>query len=184
MDRALDYGHVGLPTKFARRSRRRGRPGGRGASASGRDVSFDLHQAWAHQKGRRPRWHCRVWRGMPRWRTQCPLHPIPDKIICCPRCRKPTGIAGCRSSNRSIYRWETVLYESGGTQSHVYFPTTAIVSLLYVMENGASARARKIPMPPHPMPTIDARRIPTARTMTPPARRRFAVRGAAAMASE
>jgi CRP-like cAMP-binding protein len=32
-----------------------------------------------------------------------------------------------------------VLYESGGTLSHVYFPATAIVSLLYVMENGASA---------------------------------------------
>jgi CRP-like cAMP-binding protein len=33
----------------------------------------------------------------------------------------------------------TVLYESGATLSHVYFPTTAIVSLLNVMENGASA---------------------------------------------
>lgn len=32
-----------------------------------------------------------------------------------------------------------VLYESGGKLSHVYFPTTAIVSLLYVLENGASA---------------------------------------------
>ena len=32
-----------------------------------------------------------------------------------------------------------VLYESGDILSHVYFPTTAIVSLLYVMENGASA---------------------------------------------
>jgi CRP-like cAMP-binding protein len=32
-----------------------------------------------------------------------------------------------------------VLYEPGGTLSHVYFPTTAIVSLLYVMENGSSA---------------------------------------------
>jgi CRP-like cAMP-binding protein len=32
-----------------------------------------------------------------------------------------------------------VLYESGNTLSHVYFPTTSIVSLLYVMENGASA---------------------------------------------
>ena len=32
-----------------------------------------------------------------------------------------------------------VLYESGSTMTHVYFPTTAIVSLLYVMENGASA---------------------------------------------
>ena len=48
------------------------------------------------------------------------------------------------------HRWETllepvdlplghVLYESGGPLDHVYFPTTAIVSLLYVMENGASA---------------------------------------------
>ena len=33
----------------------------------------------------------------------------------------------------------SVLYEPGATLSHVYFPTTAIVSLLYVMENGASA---------------------------------------------
>ncbi len=32
-----------------------------------------------------------------------------------------------------------VLYESGATLSHVYFPATAIVSLLYVMESGASA---------------------------------------------
>ncbi len=32
-----------------------------------------------------------------------------------------------------------VMYESGRTLSHVYFPITAIVSLLYVMENGASA---------------------------------------------
>ena len=31
------------------------------------------------------------------------------------------------------------LYESGDQLNHVYFPTTAIVSLLYVMENGASA---------------------------------------------
>jgi CRP-like cAMP-binding protein len=32
-----------------------------------------------------------------------------------------------------------VLYESGSKLSHVYFPTTSIVSLLYVMEDGASA---------------------------------------------
>src|SRR6202167_336796 len=47
-------------------------------------------------------------------------------------------------------RWQTLLeqvemplgqfsYESGATLAHVYFPTTAIVSLLYVMESGASA---------------------------------------------
>lgn len=32
-----------------------------------------------------------------------------------------------------------VLYDPGSKPSHVYFPATAIVSLLYVMENGASA---------------------------------------------
>jgi CRP-like cAMP-binding protein len=32
-----------------------------------------------------------------------------------------------------------VLYESGTKLSHVYFPTTSIISLLYVMEDGASA---------------------------------------------
>ena len=32
-----------------------------------------------------------------------------------------------------------VLYESGGELRYVYFPTTSIVSLLYVMEDGASA---------------------------------------------
>jgi CRP-like cAMP-binding protein len=32
-----------------------------------------------------------------------------------------------------------VLYESGSTLGHVYFPVTTIISLLYVMGNGASA---------------------------------------------
>ena len=31
------------------------------------------------------------------------------------------------------------LYESGGEQGYVYFPTSSIVSLLYVLENGSSA---------------------------------------------
>ena len=31
------------------------------------------------------------------------------------------------------------LYESGGVQGYVYFPTSGIVSLLYVLENGSSA---------------------------------------------
>ncbi len=34
---------------------------------------------------------------------------------------------------------DRVLYESGQTLEHVYFPTTAIVSLLYVMQDGSSA---------------------------------------------
>ncbi len=32
-----------------------------------------------------------------------------------------------------------VVYEAGGSQPYIYFPTDSIVSLLYVMENGASA---------------------------------------------
>lgn len=32
-----------------------------------------------------------------------------------------------------------ILYESGSNQPYVYFPTNSIVSLLYVLENGASA---------------------------------------------
>jgi CRP-like cAMP-binding protein len=32
-----------------------------------------------------------------------------------------------------------VLYESGGQLQHVYFPTTSVVSLLYVMKSGESA---------------------------------------------
>lgn len=32
-----------------------------------------------------------------------------------------------------------VLYESGDKMTHLYFPTTAIISLLYIMENGATA---------------------------------------------
>jgi CRP-like cAMP-binding protein len=33
----------------------------------------------------------------------------------------------------------TVLYESGKTLEHVYFPTTAVIALLYSMQNGSSA---------------------------------------------
>lgn len=34
-----------------------------------------------------------------------------------------------------------VLYESGGKLQHVYFPTTAIISLHYVLENGGSSES-------------------------------------------
>jgi CRP-like cAMP-binding protein len=36
-------------------------------------------------------------------------------------------------------RLGAALYEPGGKQAYVYFPTDSIVSLLYVLENGASA---------------------------------------------
>ena len=38
-----------------------------------------------------------------------------------------------------FFKLGDVLYESGGEMDYVYFPTTAIVSLLYIMENGATA---------------------------------------------
>ena len=43
------------------------------------------------------------------------------------------------TSSWSRCRFGDVLYESGSQLGHVYFPTTSIVSLLYVMEDGASA---------------------------------------------
>ena len=38
-----------------------------------------------------------------------------------------------------MMRLGDVLYESGGQLQHVYFPTSAIVSLHYVLENGGSS---------------------------------------------
>ncbi|ELX12219.1 transcriptional regulator Crp/Fnr family [Janthinobacterium sp. HH01] len=38
-----------------------------------------------------------------------------------------------------MMRLGDVLYESGGKLNHVYFPTSAIVSLHYVLENGSSS---------------------------------------------
>src|SRR5688572_27153484 len=37
------------------------------------------------------------------------------------------------------FRLGQALYEAGGKQAYVYFPTCGIVSLLYVLESGASA---------------------------------------------
>jgi CRP-like cAMP-binding protein len=38
-----------------------------------------------------------------------------------------------------VMRLGETLYEPGGQLQHVYFPTTAIVSLLYILESGSSA---------------------------------------------
>jgi CRP-like cAMP-binding protein len=38
-----------------------------------------------------------------------------------------------------MLRLGDVLYESGGTLNYVYFPTSSIVSLHYVLENGSSS---------------------------------------------
>ncbi|HEX8139725.1 MAG TPA: Crp/Fnr family transcriptional regulator [Pyrinomonadaceae bacterium] len=45
----------------------------------------------------------------------------------------------CPHLERVSFKLGEVLYESGGHLDHVYFPTTAIISLLYMMENGSSA---------------------------------------------
>jgi CRP-like cAMP-binding protein len=37
------------------------------------------------------------------------------------------------------FRLTEVLYESGDRMEYVYFPTTAVISMLYIMENGATA---------------------------------------------
>lgn len=45
-----------------------------------------------------------------------------------------------RSHLESVsFKLGEVLYESGQKMEYVYFPTTAIISLLYIMENGATA---------------------------------------------
>jgi hypothetical protein len=41
---------------------------------------------------------------------------------------------------------EGALYESGDPQPYVYFPTGSIVSLLYVLANGASAEIAVVGM--------------------------------------
>jgi hypothetical protein len=51
-----------------------------------------------------------------------------------------------------------VLYEPGVTLKYVYFPVTSIVSLLYVMENGASAEiAMSVLMKPFGMEALASR---------------------------
>lgn len=39
---------------------------------------------------------------------------------------------------------DQVLYESGSRLQHVYFPTTSIVSLLYIMEDGSPAESASV----------------------------------------
>lgn len=55
------------------------------------------------------------------------------------RCRLTNGVAGRRCSNRQRCHSARSCMSPGQALSHVHFPTTAIVSLLYVMGNGASA---------------------------------------------
>ncbi len=75
------------------------------------------------------------------WLTGQKLMPatLHIRITCSTRFHLMT-LPGCRcTSNSSPLKLGDVLYEPGVKLRHVYFPTTSIVSLLYVMEDGASA---------------------------------------------
>jgi hypothetical protein len=53
----------------------------------------------------------------------------------------PTAVYGRLASNLEPVKLPlgNVIYESGDELRYAYFPTTCIISLLYVMVNGASA---------------------------------------------
>jgi CRP-like cAMP-binding protein len=75
-----------------------------------------------------------------------PLHDPSDKLVHSPLQNHLLEALPSAEYERLLPYLELVtmplgqaLYESGGKLQHVYFPTTSIISLLYVMENGASA---------------------------------------------
>ncbi len=69
------------------------------------------------------------------------MHPTPDPRANHLIAALPATALARWANHLEPVQWPlgAVLYESGNTLSHIYFPTTAIVSLLYVMENGAAA---------------------------------------------
>jgi CRP-like cAMP-binding protein len=79
----------------------------------------------------------------------CPVIADGLVMVAAPEPRQQNHLLAALSAN-VLQRWlpdlewlemplGAVLYESGETSPYVYFPATAIVSLLYLMENGASA---------------------------------------------
>jgi hypothetical protein len=58
------------------------------------------------------------------------------------RCRRASGSAGFTLQHVEMPLGQ-VLYESAATLSHVYFPTTSIVSLLYVHGERRIGRDRR-----------------------------------------
>ena len=61
------------------------------------------------------------------------------RTIFSPPCRRPNSSAWSPHLELVPMPLGDILYEPGGQLQHAYFPTTAIVSLHYVMESGASA---------------------------------------------
>ncbi len=68
-----------------------------------------------------------------------PLRPSPDKNHLLSALSEPAYARLLPHLESVPMALGDVLYESGVPMHHVYFPTTAIVSLLYVTEDGASA---------------------------------------------
>ncbi|MBK5105094.1 MAG: Crp/Fnr family transcriptional regulator [Burkholderiales bacterium] len=68
-----------------------------------------------------------------------PLHPNPGENHLLSALSESTSARLVAHLEHVPIALGDVLYESGASMRHVYFPTTAIVSLLYVMEDGASA---------------------------------------------
>lgn len=68
----------------------------------------------------------------PRWHWQIPQNSTICLRLCLPKCRAP-HLELVKLPLRKV------LYESGDPMGHVYFPADAIISMQYVMEDGASA---------------------------------------------
>jgi CRP-like cAMP-binding protein len=69
----------------------------------------------------------------------CPRLVAPARTISWRPCLPPSPSAFILFSSSFPLPLGEVLYESGDQLQHVYFPTASIVSLLYVMADGASA---------------------------------------------
>lgn len=74
------------------------------------------------------------------------MKTVPDKVLPSPRLNRLLATLPDEDYQRLVPSLEPVLlqlgqvvYEAGGSQPYVYFPTSSIISLLYVMEDGASA---------------------------------------------
>lgn len=66
-----------------------------------------------------------------------PFDPVQNRLLAALPSEELTPLLP--NMERISFSLGEVVYESGGRLNYVYFPTTAIVSLLYTMENGATA---------------------------------------------
>ena len=89
-----------------------------------RGIGVETHRKEIEPRSRRSRCH----------------HPIVRiKTIFSPPCPRRNSSAWLPHLELVPMPLGEILYEPGGQMQHAYFPTTAIVSLHYVMESGASA---------------------------------------------